>query len=146
MLIRTILIKIHHQGMAVENFFIIIIRACTQWSNQMLMRDCTEQVELWWVIYGSFSPFSAVQDMNERQDLQAFEEHQQLILQGRCMNGHFSCISKFDTYPLRCFMVFLTLKNAAHFVADSICYPWKTNCWQTEPLSCGLLSVAGRQH
>jgi hypothetical protein len=34
----------------------------------MLMRFCTEQVELWWVIYGSFSPFSAVQDMNERQD------------------------------------------------------------------------------
>ena len=105
--------------MAVENFFIIIIRAWTQWSNQILMRDCTEQVELWWVIYGSFSPFSAVQDMNERQDLQAFEEHQQLILQGRCMNGHFSCISKLDTYLLRCFMGFLTLKNAAHFVADS---------------------------
>jgi hypothetical protein len=79
----------------------------------MRMRDCTEQVELLWVIYGSFSPFSAVQDMNKRQDLQAFEEHQQLILQGRCMNGHFSCISKFDTYPLRCFMVFLTLECIA---------------------------------
>jgi hypothetical protein len=58
----------------------------------MLLRDCTEQVKLWWVIYGSFSPFSAVQDMNELKDLQAFEEHQQLILQGRCINGHISCI------------------------------------------------------
>ncbi len=114
-LIQTILIKFHrHQGMAVENFF-IIIRAWTQRSNQMLMRDCTEQVELWCVLDGSFSPFSAVQDMNERQDLQAVEENQQLILQGRYINGHFSCISKLDTYSLRCFMVFLTLKNAAHF-------------------------------
>jgi hypothetical protein len=89
----------------------------------MLMRDCKEQVELWWVIYGTFSQFSSVQDMNERQDLQAFEERQQLILQGCCINGHFSCISKFDTYPLRCFVFFLTLKNATHFVEDSICCP-----------------------
>jgi hypothetical protein len=89
----------------------------------MLMRDCTEQVELWWVISGFFSPFSAVQDMNERQDLQAVEENQQLFLQGRYINGHFSCISKLDAYPLLCFMVFLTLENAAHFVADSIRCP-----------------------
>jgi hypothetical protein len=65
----------------------------------MLLRDFTEQLELWWIIYGSFSPFSAVQDMNERKDFQASEEHQQIILQDRCINSHFSCISKFDTYP-----------------------------------------------
>jgi hypothetical protein len=59
--------------------------------------------------------------MNERQDLQAVEENQQLILQGRYIIGHFSCISKLDTYPVRYFMVFLALKNAAHLVADSIC-------------------------
>jgi hypothetical protein len=87
----------------------------------MLMRDCSEQVELWWVIYGFFSPFSAVQDTNERQDLQAVEESQRLILQGRYVIASFSCISKLNTYPVWYFMVFLALKNAAHFVADSIC-------------------------